>query len=203
MDSLEKFSWDDVRKHLGVGIQKASHTLDAMITEPMAIEIQESDFTHYQDIGTAFYGVPVGVVISSFEGPVSGQALAIFNDQAAQYLLSSLVPTIEAPYPERDALKESILIEVGNIIFKSLMSTIVKRGGRKFSYRIPEVQTEGHFEPDTLNKFGSFTDLNSILVETKLVSGPYSFGNIAILIQFENVDGWLSHWKESLDVRLA
>ena len=117
----------DVLSEVGnIGIGNAATSLSKLVNDRIDMTVPRACFLPYEDI-IALVGGPeeiVGCIILRLEGDVPGTIIYIFHQESMFSLVDMLMSLEPGTTKELDAMAESVVMEIGNILTGSFISAI-------------------------------------------------------------------------------
>jgi chemotaxis protein CheC len=130
----------DVLKEISnIGLGNAATALAELLNKRVDIAVPQAAFLEVEQVFPLVGGLEevVACVNLSFEGDVAGTVMFIFAEESAYKLVDMLLGKEVGTTGELDALGESSIMEVGNILTGSFMNAIGSMTGLTMQTTVP------------------------------------------------------------------
>lgn len=173
-----EFQMDALREHLSIGVGHAASTLNSLVGKHVELELPQVDLIEGGSIEKSINlgkDQTVTQVTLDFTGNINGKASTIFDKESAARLVNMLVPEAAATPEELDAINESTITEVGNIVINSVMGSLSNCLFFDLDYCVPEYS---EISAKSLNR-GDDLSKESVLL----------FGETFLIVENERIEG--------------
>lgn len=197
-----EFQLDALREYIGIGVGKAAATLNSLIGRHIELKVPEISIKYPEQLksGQSDDHDLFSFVTLGFEGNLNGNASMAFDRDSAKRLVSLLLPETEIVDTEMDAMSESTLTEVGNIVINSVMGSLSNCFSFDLNYFVPRYHEDLE---GTLNE-SKVGETALIIGETILtVENCQIEGNIIIMFLVSDLKVLLDTWSEPSDIKYA
>ena len=180
-----------------MGVGRAAGTLNSLLGRHIELEVPKIDLVGIDEL-SKHLGIDqhkIATVTLGFYGPIEGNASVLFDQESALQLVDLLVPGALSNPEEVDAVSESTITEVGNIIVNSVMGTIANCFQFELDFRVPRYSDnlllpefdEKEKEKSAIVLFGE----TFLIVENKKITGK-----ILIFFALNDLKDILASWRE-------
>ena len=142
LSSLTEDQQDALKEIINIGAGTATRVLSEMMDgAPISLGIPDVKICNSSDLNrsledhAAFAGTKL-----DFHGACEGSTILVFSEDSANRIVAHILEEMDEE-GEVQAMRESTLSEIGNIIVSSLMGTIANMITKRFEYSLP-VYTE-------------------------------------------------------------
>lgn len=190
------YQLDALREYLGIGVGQAAATLNTLVGKHIELRVPKIELLAPEEARQFFDKEKErnSYVTLGFQGNVNGNASVSFDISSANRLVQLLLPNEPETSAEMDAMAESALIEVGNIIINSVMGTLSNCFSFNLTYFVPRYHER--FSDISLGE-GSESETALLIGETFLsVEEAQIEGRIVIMFLLEDLAALLDTWKE-------
>jgi chemotaxis protein CheC len=139
MDELGKFEINAVQEIINIGVGRAAHILNQMLGAKIKLVVPEVHyFEHEEELKNfeKFHEIQ-STVTMDFTGAFSGTSALTFPQKSAARLVEILVPDSPSEGEDLNAITESTLNEVGNIILNSVVGSFSNMFEKTVEYNVP------------------------------------------------------------------
>lgn len=188
------YQLDALREYIGIGVGKAAATLNTLVGKHIQLNVPKVTLqTHegFKDHLTS--QEKVSFVTLGFKGNLNGNASIAFDRLSAKRLVSMLVPDTEISASEMDAMSESTLTEVGNIVINAVMGSLSNCFTFDLDYFVPR------YHEDVEGTFAEHQDQETALIigETLLtVEDSQIEGEIILMFLVSDLKELLKPWQD-------
>jgi chemotaxis protein CheC len=198
-NKLTKTQLDALREVINIGTGHAANALSKLIDQKINVEVPDVSLVPLTKVPELMGGhdLPIVGLYFKFYGGISGNILLFLPENVTDALLDFLtagVPVGDAA--EKEAMQESALLELGNIVANSYLNAIAEMMDTKIFISVPYYSRDqlGAMIDVLLIQIAEAAD-HALLMETLIESTEKKLkGNIAIFLEedslgvvFENI----------------
>lgn len=177
-DNLSALEIDALTEIFNIGIGRAAHSLNQMVSQPVDLMIPEIEILPNKEakFRLAFdQGMEISAVTQCFEGDFKGQALLIFSKESGLKLVSVLLGN-KIPIEDLSELEQDSLVEIGNVILNACFGTVINFLKSSITIEMPE------FIQGNINHIFNYSSENDWSL----------YINVKFSLPNENVEGHIS-----------
>lgn len=177
-DNLSALEIDALTEIFNIGIGRAAHSLNQMVSQPVDLMIPEIEILPNKEakFRLAFdQDMEISAVTQCFEGDFKGQALLIFSKESGLKLVSVLLGN-KIPIEDLSELEQDSLVEIGNVILNACFGTVINFLKSSITIEMPE------FIQGNINHIFNYSSENDWSL----------YINVKFSLPNENVEGHIS-----------
>jgi chemotaxis protein CheC len=137
---------DAITELLNIGFSKSAASLSELTGYRIMLSIPEVKVMPVEELGSVLSGIvqndveKIATVHQIFNGPISGDAMLILNQEDSRILTNLLLNSTDDAYTE--ATMKDVLAEVGNILINSCMGIFGNILKIQITFTVPQLQLE-------------------------------------------------------------
>jgi len=135
---------DVIQELFNIGAGRAASTLNDFVQQRVFLQVPEVFLCDDRDQAIAWVektldDQKLAIVQMAFQGDMEGRTSLAFSRKSAQLLASILSGNdCNKPDAELNAVGESVLVEVGNVLMNGVMGTLGNMLNMKICYQVPQ-----------------------------------------------------------------
>lgn len=192
------YQLDALKEHLNIGVGDAASDLSQMVETEIFLDVPSIKLVPFEQIKEIdLTKDKASAVMMPFDGKVAGNASVVFSPDSALRLINLLIRDSNTIDDELDELKESTLLEVGNIIINAIMSSLSNAFHMELEYQPPIYKESTIKEFFGQNEKDTAADTVVVFGETFfLVESEQITGNIYLAFVLDDLEYLLRKWQE-------
>lgn len=180
-----EFQLDVLREVGNIGSGHAATALSQLLGKPINMLVPNVSVLPFEQVAD-FVGGAETVVVAVFlrvEGDVSGNLFFILDDKSARRMLGQLAGLSPSPERELSELEQSALMEIGNILAGSYLSSLADLTRLNMHPSVPglAVDMAGAVLSYGLLQFGVMGD-KALMIETQFLEDRVDLGGFCVFI---------------------
>jgi len=178
-DNLTPLEIDALTEIFNIGIGRAAHSLNQMVSQTVDLTIPEIEILPNKEAKQKLdfdTEMEISAVTQRFSGDFQGQALLMFSKENGLQLVGLLLGN-KIPIEDLSELEQDSLVEIGNVILNACFGTVINFLQSSISIEMPE------FVQGNINKIFTYSSDNdwSLYIKVKFslpsqqIAGHISF----------------------------
>jgi chemotaxis protein CheC len=178
-DNLTPLEIDALTEIFNIGIGRAAHSLNQMVSQTVDLTIPEIEILPNKEAKQKLdfdTEMEISAVTQRFSGDFQGQALLMFSKENGLQLVGLLLGN-KIPIEDLSELEQDSLVEIGNVILNACFGTVINFLQSSISIEMPE------FIQGNINKIFTYSSDNdwSLYIKVKFslpsqqIAGHISF----------------------------